>query len=143
MIYGSHLPALDLLLRTIKPNRVLEFGGGHFSTPRILECPSVLDLVTVEADPEWRKVLRRSYEDPRLRIRKDAPNTLQNFDLILIDDGKNAAERLETIRRVLSGSHPPTLIHDVEVSEYATALEELAINYTVFPTSPDTAVVWP
>ena len=52
-------------------------------------------------------------------------------------------DAFEPLMTVVDGSrHPPVVIHDAEVLDYATAIDELAINYSIFPTDPDTAVVW-
>lgn len=140
--YGSHLPVLTMLLGVMRPRRVLEFGGGHHSTPAILDCPSVTKLATVEVDKKWRDELAETYPDDRLSLRRRRPEITMSYGLILIDDGTDIAHRVRTIRYVLSQQHPPVMIHDAEVPEYATAIEEFAINYSVFPTNPDTAVVW-
>jgi len=140
--YDSHIPVLRSLLRSHRPETVLEFGAGIHSTPCFLECAQLKRLVSIEANPEWRKHVAHLCDDERLILRSDRNVSPADFDLIFIDDGECAAERLETIRFVLNQDHPTTIIHDAEVPEYASAIEELAINATVYPSQPATAVVW-
>jgi predicted O-methyltransferase YrrM len=141
--YSSHLLLLRSLLRTARPERVLEFGAGLYSTPCFLERPELKRIVSVEADPEWRKKVAHHCDDSRLVLRPDKRVLPDAFDLIFIDDGGSAAERLDTIRFVLSQTHPTTVIHDAEVPEYAAAIKELAITYSIYDaTLPATAVVW-
>lgn len=140
--YASHLPILRSVLRTVRPTKVLEFGAGLHSTPCFLERPELTRIVSVEPDPDWRRKVAFHCDDERLVLRRDYNVLPATFDLILIDDGIEATRREGTIRFVLSQPHPPTVIHDAEVPMYAAAIEELAINYTIHPTQPDTAVVW-
>lgn len=141
--YGSHVPILRALLGAIRPKSVLEFGAGFHSTPLFLESPDLTRVVSVESDPDWRRKVAFKCDDQRLVLRPDKNVIPETFDFIFIDDGQTAADRLETIRFVLSKRfHPPTVIHDADVPEYLQAIEELAINYSIFPTDPETAVVW-
>ena len=140
--YASHLPILRSVLALIKPEKVLEFGAGFHSTPCFLERPELKRLISVEADPGWRKQVAEHCADDRLVLRPDKRVVPAAFDLIFIDDGQNATERLDTIRFVLSQTHPPVVIHDAEVPQYATAIKELATMHSIYPTKPETAVVW-
>ena len=127
----------------IRPKTVLEFGAGLHSTPLFLEDPNLSRIVSVERDPDWRKKVALHCNDPRLVLRPDKNVIPETFDFIFIDDGQDCEEREGTIRFVLSKRfHPPTVIHDADVPEYLQAIEELAINYSIFPTDPETAVVW-
>ena len=140
--YASHLPILRAMVASLRPKKVLEFGAGLHSTPFFLQDPELTRIVSVEADNDWRRRIAFRCDDQRLVLRVDRRVAPEYFDLVLIDDGTCAAERLETIHFVLAGPHPPVIIHDAEVPEYATIIKELAINYSIFPTAPDTAVVW-
>ena len=140
--YATHLPVLRSMIRAVRPKTVLEFGAGFHSTPLFLEDINLERIVSVESSPEWRRKVAFFCDDQRLVLRADKRVVPELYDLIFIDDGESAAERASTIRFVLGGPHPPVVIHDAEVLDYATAIDELAINYSIFPTDPDTAVVW-
>lgn len=117
----------------------MEFGGGEFSTPLILEAKSVTRLVTVEKDRTWRLWLER-LSDPRLEVQTERADPSQ-FDLVFIDDGVSALEREQTIKYVLGFDHPPTVIHDAE--HYMNAIAEYSEHFEVFAhTLPATAVCW-
>lgn len=138
--YASHLPVLRALASFVPMRRVLEFGAGRYSTPFFL---SVADtLVSVESDATWRE--RVASEDPRHTVTDIAPS-VSEFDFVFIDDGREEAERLVTIERVLGGPHPVVAIHDAEVASYGQAIRELAPERSVFVCveRPHTAVVWP
>lgn len=141
--YGSHVPVLRAIIGSVQPTCVLEFGCGLHSTPLFLESPRLSRIVSVEPDPEWRQKVALHCDDDRLVLRPDRQVVPECFDLVFIDDGQQVAEREETIRLVLGRrNHPPVVIHDADVPEYLAAIEELAINYSIFPTDPPTAVVW-
>ncbi len=140
--YASHLPILRSLLTAIRPERVLEYGAGLYSTPAFLERPELRRLVSIEADPGWRKKVALHCDDERLALRPEPTADPSDFDFVFIDDGENATERETTIRAVLSGAHPVTVIHDAEVPEYLAAIHELSSVYSIYPTLPETCVVW-
>jgi predicted O-methyltransferase YrrM len=147
--YASHLSVLRFLLDSLRPERVLEFGSGFYSTPAILNASSVRRLTTVESQLEWREDLLRRYPQEaavaprRLFVRATRPDVSRDqFDLILIDDGLEEEERLETLRHVLTSDFPPTVIHDADHPAYATAIGELTVNRFIVAGDPATAVVW-
>ncbi len=147
-VYGSHMSVLRAVLNTHKPKRVLEYGAGLYSTPLFLSRPHVEQLVSVEPDADWRHRIRNANDDPRLHMLAAGDFKPSDFDLIFIDNGQDGAtplggERAQTIRDVLSKKHPIVVVHDAEFPAYATAIEEYAINFSVFPTAPDTCVIHP
>jgi len=105
--------------------------------------PKLEYLVSIEHDPNWRKLLRAEFSDPRwdLRPPSRAPSA-QGFDLVLIDDGDSANWRVDTIRRVLSGKHPRVVIHDAEVAQYREAIGDKE-HFIYSGKTPQTAVVLP
>lgn len=130
--YESHLPILKALAETLDLKRVIEFGAGDHSTPFFLD----LDLdrfVSIESDPEW--------VNPRAETRSEWTEAL-DFDLVLIDDGLNAAERMATIDSVLGQEdHPLTVIHDAEV--YADRIVRAGYHFVFRFDIPHTALCWP
>lgn len=139
--YASHIPVLKALSAQVPMRHVLEFGAGHHSTPFFLSLPQLQLLVSVETDAAWRQEV--ASEDPRHTVTENLFAFLGGFDFVFIDDGKNAEERLVTIRNVLTGRHPVVAIHDAEV--YADQINELSGGrVTVWDdVTPHTAVVWP
>ena len=140
--YASHLPVLAAVCALLQPRRILELGGGVYSTPFFLGLPCLEELVTVEADPGWRNKLP---EDDRLTVLDSidqwdylefAPVT---FGLVFIDDGQSVPERETSIRWALGQLHPPTVVHDAEV--YERVIAALTPSYMVIPTAPATAVI--
>lgn len=141
--YSTHLPILRRIVNSVRPKRVLEFGAGLHSTPLYFRDPQLWNVVCIEPDAGWRKRVGYAVDDSRLILRETAENvTPSDFDLIFIDDGECAADRLKTIRFVLSNPHPPVVIHDADTPEYDAAIKELATMFTTYRTQPDTAVVW-
>lgn len=138
--YASHLPVLRSLLAVLRPSRILEFGAGLHSTPLFVR--SGAKVVSIEPDPEWRQRVALACESPNLALRPTSAVIPADFDLVFIDNGVSIPERISAIRFVLTQPHPVTAIHDAEVPEYATAIEELAIKHETLKTDPDTCVVW-
>lgn len=134
--YATHLPVLAEVMDRECPARVLEYGAGDISTRFFLAFP-VEHLTSVEVDKDWRG--RITTNDPRHTVLAEGQPDASDFGLIFIDDGQNAAERTETIRAVLLRPHPAVVIHDAEV--YADVIDDLATDYRIFPTAPDTAVI--
>lgn len=132
--YSTHLPVLREVLTAERPKRILEFGGGDYSTPLLLEHAE--ELVVVETDPKWRRRLAETYPQAQVVPRRPSP---ARFDLVFIDDGENAAHREETIHFVLTRRHPLTVIHDAET--YLGTINRLSVHYEVFNhTHPATAI---
>lgn len=140
--YASHLPILRRAIYGQRPRKILEYGAGLHSTPLFLRDPAVERVLSIEPDPEWRRKVAEHCSDSRLILRAEPDANPVDFDLVFIDNGQNALERLETIRSVLSRAHPPVVIHDAEEIVYAAAIKELAAMYAIYPTDPDTAMVW-
>ena len=137
--YASHLPVLKALLDTGTISRVLELGGGLYSTPAFLATSSLEKLTTIENDPEWARKAETADDRHEVLLVQgaiaDNLPPLEDYDLVFIDDSTSAYERARTIRAVLSQPHPPVVIHDAEVPEYAAAMAECS-------PLPATAVVW-
>lgn len=142
--YATHLPVLQSIAEKVPLWRVLEYGGGDYSTPFFLSHPKLERLVTVEDDPEWRARIEEKYADPRLVVTEKVPEPLGACTLIFIDNGTSIRQRVEVIRAVLSEPHPIVVIHDAEIPAYEQAIRESGQPFTVFKAlTPHTAVVDP
>lgn len=137
--YATHLPVLTEVMDRERPAKILEYGAGDVSTPFFLGRTEVKQLTSVEVDELWRE--RVASSDPRHTVLSKGNPTPGNFDLVFIDDGRDAAHRVETIRAVLRRPHPTVVVHDAEIRAYAQVIDDLATHYTIFPTAPDTAVI--
>lgn len=140
--YASHLPVVHALGRILKPRRVLEFGGGPYSTLALLDSSGLEQLVTVETDPGWRMWLEGLNRRQLLVVDALHDWYLDSYDLILIDNGPDADHRRDTIRWI-AGQRPPcpVVIHDYEVYRplAAQAFEhEVAFSLRL----PHTGIVW-
>ena len=137
--YASHVRVLQALPSVIDVRRVLELGAGDYSTRVFLSMPDLEQLTSIENDPEWaeRAATDDVRHDMRLVSGPIALNLppLEDYDLVFIDDSTSAADRAGTIRAVLSQPHPPVVIHDCEVAEYAAAIGQCSYL-------PATAVVF-
>lgn len=141
--YASHLPVLRAIGSTMPIRRVLEFGGGEYSTPEFLDrnsFPVLERLVTVERDDVWRERLA-AIKDVRLTLRKEWEDP-HGYDLIFIDDGQNTAERVRTIEAVAKAKPPGlVVIHDAEIAEYQEAVKELGLELPIVGDT-NTGLVW-
>jgi len=128
--YASHVKVLEALPSVLNIRRVLELGAGDHSTRVFLSMPGLEKLTSIENDPAWAE--RAATTDDRHEMRLVSGPValnippLEDYDLVFIDDSTSAAERAQTIRAVLSQPHPPVVIHDAEVPEYAQVISELS-----------------
>ena len=153
--YATHVPILIGLARLREIRSVLEFGCGYYSTLTFLNraaFPHLERLQSVENDATWAETIHeaaRSDERWTLRlVRGDIadsvrPLDLEAFDLILLDDSKNSAQRSATIRAVAGKQpqHPWIVIHDFEVDEYRRAAAGFKQRYAFKAFNPATGVV--
>jgi hypothetical protein len=153
--YATHIPVL-IGLATIRPIwRVLEFGCGHYSTKTFLDrsvFPDLKELQSIDNDPGWAETMRDATKDDvrcNVTVVKGPmceaveKFDLEAFDLILVDDSTNAADRAKTIR-ALSGFHPSNpwlVIHDYEVEEYRSAASGFKQRFTFKAYNPHTGLI--
>jgi hypothetical protein len=145
--YGTHLPVLEAIGRSLPIRWVLEFGGGQFSTLRFLDrtkYPILSGLVSVENIPLWRRMIRDETDDKRLQVIERYEGDCDGFDLVLIDDGQNAQDRIKTIENVISLSPDcPVVIHEWNNVAYQEAVSDSFENVRVYNDAfPYTALLW-
>lgn len=69
--YATHVSALDIILRTLRPTTIVEFGGGHASTPLLISTGAEVftyeqgQNVPERVNEQWLRELRRTYSDNR------------------------------------------------------------------------------
>ena len=147
--YATHLPVLQALGQKLPIQRVLELGGGTYSTAAFLDpdiYPRLEVLDTVEVIPDWQEALQAAHgEDPRWRLMKKLPPTLKaGYDLVFVDDGQCAADRIKSIEAV-AGYPALVVIHDYEVAQYravAVAVAQWDSIHIYRAQTPHTAVCW-
>ena len=88
--YATHLPVLQFLMDNLRPDRILEFGIGEFSTPLLLSQGS--ELITVETDVEWlARMTQRNEKHTVVHWPNDCVADflldfrMQGFDLAFVD----------------------------------------------------------
>ena len=155
--FGSHIPVLIGLGMILKPKKVLELGAGLNSTPLFLDrlCFGELEkFQSIENDKKW-------FDDLRTNNQLDTNNGLYfyegkiadyvrglrdaRFDLILIDDSYETADRVETIKSVFqspASDSAVVLIHDFETAAYQEAAKMWPNHYSFLSFIPNVGVVW-
>lgn len=151
--YATHLPILIAISKVCDIRRVLELGSGAYSTALYLDkaiFPNLVSLVSLENDPEWADtVLTTTGSDSRLDLRLVSaippaiPDSLDEYDLIFVDDSRSSAERSATIREVVR-RRPAGLvaIHDFEQRSYRRAASSLRHRFVFGSFTPQVGVVW-
>jgi hypothetical protein len=143
--YASHLPVLQSFGH-LNIHRVLELGAGKFSTTLFLDreaFPVLVRLDSYEDDPHWRNLIHRTIDDKRLRsLSQYARLDPDDYDLILIDSGRSADERITAIQHIVSlNTKAIVIIHDYDNPYYqaVTRFEHIRIYSQL---TPWTAVCW-
>lgn len=148
--FATHLSVLRAIPQYLEIRRVLEFGGGDYSTSLFLDrdiYSGLEHLRTVETNLAWLVYLKTSQDDTRFTISNCAgweSIDVNQYDLIFIDDGETIRERVRTIECVVA-LHPscPVVIHDFEQPAYrkaALAGMPYAIEFT--RRTPTTAICY-
>lgn len=153
LAYATHLPILVAISKVCDIRRVLELGSGVYSTPLYLDraiFPNLVSLVSLENEPEWgATVLATAGSDSRLDLRlvtaiaPAIPESLDEYDLIFVDDSRTSAERSATIREVIR-RRPTGLvaIHDFEQRSYRRAARSFGHRLIFGSFTPQVGVVW-
>lgn len=153
--YATHVPILIGLARLREIRSVLEFGCGYYSTLTFLNrlaFPRLERLQSVENDESWAQTLSEvAKNDDRWVLNlvdgeiaeSISALDLEAFDLILIDDSKNSAQRAATIRAVATRrpQRPWIVIHDFEVEEYQHAARDFAHRHIFKAYNPYSGLV--
>lgn len=154
--YATHLPVLLGLARLYPVRRVLELGCGFNSTLTFLNRAAfgnLQSLVSYENDPQWaRQVAARAGNDSRLTLHQVAGPIhtvvrgldLGDYDLVLVDDATEAAQRAATIRAVAGRCPAACLvaIHDFEVEAYQSAARAFRRSFCFTAFNPHTGLAW-
>ncbi len=153
--YATHLPILIGLASIREIRSVLEFGCGYYSTRTFLNrsaFPDLEKLQSIENDASWAESIKEiAKNDERWMLNlvdgeiADSVThlDLEAFDLVLVDDSKNSAQRAATIHAVAAcqPERPWIVIHDYEVEEYRSAARSFEQRYAFKTYTPQTGLV--
>jgi hypothetical protein len=154
--FSTHIPILVGISSFFKIKNVLEIGSGDYSTGLLLNkeiFPDLELLDSYEEDIFWGEKIKSNYAyDKRLDLHcvpypmsDNIKNLdLKKYDLVFIDDSKNATDRSMTITEVSKIAHENNLIviHDFENEYYRTAARKIKNHFTFSLFTPCTGVLW-
>lgn len=118
--YGSHLPVLETIRRITNFQRILEFGGGEYSTQYFVNIPGA-KVTTVETqDHDWYLKIKEINPDTlwmpdHNEVLEYAKTQALSKDLVFLDTHQDLRYKLAPIVRKYS---MVTVIHDTESSLY-------------------------
>ena len=146
--YASHLPILIGLGSRLKIRRILELGAGDYSTSAFLNYsifPYLIELVSVEDNPEWAQKVQIHHPGARLRMAASEADIRDYslFDLIFVDS-VSAPARVESLNKFMALAHLPgiVVVHDTEVPTYHEAISRFPYKYEFKVFEPETSVLW-
>jgi len=154
--FATHLPVLIGLSFAVRLRRVLELGAGVYSTRLFLNravFPTLEVLHSYENHHYWyNQVLPSVQQAPRATLTMcEGPMStavssmsLEDYDLILIDDSQTLQERCHTIQAVATSSKMIKLcvIHDYNNKEYRHAAKRFSCRFRLDALHPETGVCW-
>ena len=154
--YATHIPIIVGISTIWRVRKVLELGGGNFSTYTFMDrtiFPEIEELITIEDNPEWGKYLESSLnKDNRFKLVYDIGNfavsiselDLSKFDLIFIDNSTSSDTRSETIKIISEKNigDAVLVIHDFEQKKYQIASNNLPYRYMFDALNPATGLIW-
>ena len=153
--YATHIPVLVGVSQIVAPERILELGGGLFSTPALSNpefFPTVKHVHTLEDSAEWATKIRSAVSGGD-RVTVDhvpsvpdhvATMDLSAYDLIFVDDSISIAERTRTLRSVLNRARASAVVvvHDYEVRSYRNCRQPPWYGHTSSVWRPFTGVLY-
>lgn len=153
--YASHLPVIIGLARIIKIKRVLELGSGLFSSVAFLNklaFPDLTELHSVENDGRWAQEVSSKITDLRFKYTVLDFSicsfleqiSLNDYDLIFIDDSSEVTDRAETISLAskMLAKDCFMVIHDYEVQQYRDSSKSIKNKFSFNLIYPNTAILW-
>lgn len=121
--YSTHLPLLEKIFSLIdKPNIVLEFGMGNFSTEFFIDRSEKIISIEMQSE-EWyhnivEKFSNKKNWSPYLYL---GPNSFIEFDFPSVDlcfvDG-HGETRPECVNHMMNLNCPIIIAHDTETDSY-------------------------
>lgn len=153
---ASHIPVFIGISKIIKIHKILELGSGNYSTPLFLDkqiFPDLEFVVSYENDILWYNEIKQKFlNEDRLKLKycdalmKDIVKDLDisEFDLIFVDDSREAKLRSQTIECISKKINNKNFlaIHDFEVKAYKEATGTELKKFKFDAIFPNTGLAW-
>lgn len=154
--YATHVPVLVGIAAAFKPNILVEFGSGMFSTLSFLDrvaFPSLQAVRSYENNRQW-------FDQMRQRLPSNAGVDIEFVEgqmflavgraittgaaMIFIDDSASAEERVPTVHEVarVCGPEPVVVMHDHELWRLRMATHKFEHCICFDALNPQTSVMW-
>ncbi len=154
--YATHVPVLVGVAAACKPELLIEFGSGTFSTLSFLDdtaFPSLKEVESYENNLEWFEQVREKLScNGRIRLHYidgDMYRVVQDSntavaDMVFIDDSPSAKARVSTVEQVARrcGTKPVVILHDHDLwrLRWTTRKFENRVSITTF--NPQCCIMW-
>lgn len=136
MMDEAEVKAMEALLSELKPDRVLEWGGGGSTLYYAKKYPEI-DWVTIEHDPEWATALEKMKPENVTLLKLAFPEyhlhneKLGRFDLIIVD-GRSRVLCLDSARNYLKAGGV-VVLHDAGRDRYAEGIAYYGTKIVLSP----------
>lgn len=154
--YATHAPILVGVAAALKPESIIEFGAGAFSTVSFLDeaaFPSIRRVDSYENNREWFDQLRQRLPSRgRLNLRFVEGEMYQAVlaanpiaaDIIFIDDSPTARARVPTVEEVARtcGMKPIVVLHDNDLWRLRFATRKFGHRVSVNTFNPQCSIMW-
>jgi hypothetical protein len=154
--YATHVPILVGVAAACRPELLIEFGSGTFSTLSFLDdvaFPSLQRVESYENNREWFEQVREEIPlNSRISLQfveGDMYRAVRNANtsgaaMIFIDDSPTSKARVSTVEEVARecGTKPVVVLHDNDLwrLRLATRKFENRISFDAF--NPQSCVMW-
>jgi hypothetical protein len=154
--YATHVPVLVGVAAACRPESVIEFGSGTFSTMSFLDeeaFPSIRKVDSYENNQEWFNQVRKKLPsggrvdlhfvegEMNKAVRSAKPSTA---GMIFIDDSPSARARVPTVREVARscGEEPVVIMHDHDLRRLRLATLSFEHRISINAFNPQCCVMW-
>ncbi len=154
--YATHVPVLVGVAAACKPETIIEFGSGCFSTLSLLDetaFPSIRRVDSYENNHEWLDQVRKKLTstsrinlhfvegDMYKAVRAAQPSAA---GMIFVDDSPTAQARVPTVVEVarFCGSQPVVILHDNDLWRLRLATRNFEHRISINTFNPQCCVMW-
>jgi hypothetical protein len=154
--YATHSPILVGVAAAFRPESIIEFGSGDFSTASFVDeaaFPSIRRVDSYENDREWFDQVRQKLSSSRLvnfhfvagdmykAVRAANPAAA---DMIFIDDSSTTRARVSTVEEVARscGTRPLVVLHDNDQRRLRLATLKFEHRASINTFNPQCCVMW-
>lgn len=140
----SYTPILEKACKTLKPQRILEWGPGDSTSLMAKLCPDA-DILSIEDDPAWYPKNKRRHGGAAnvemllchkghgyitLPLRYVVMGQDFEYDLIFIDGEANTRVDCLVVASLVINLDGLVILHDAERKSYRAGLEAFAFSKT-------------